>query len=137
LLFLGKHRPSVDWPPYKKIITDGVYVKDFVPPTLEAVLGQYHPVIASHYIGPSTFHATRDVSVPVFGTVPNSVLQQMLGQIKFRKHPKNPRKSSYTLTTVGQKGAVGKAADSNEEVCQLIWEEYGNEWPNRVSIKKT
>ena len=116
-------------------MTDGVSLTDSFP-TLEDVLGQYHAVIASHYIGPSTFHETRDVSVPVYGTVPNSVLQQMLGQIKFRKHPKNPRKSSYTLTSVGQKGAVGKAADSNEEVCQLIWEEYGHEWPKRVSIKK-
>jgi hypothetical protein len=135
---LGKHRPSLEWVPYKRIVTDGVCDDESLP-TLESIVGQEHAVIADRHVRSSAFHAIQEVPVQngeVYGTVPKQVFQQMMNQIKFRKHPKNLQKWAYTLTTVGKKGALGKAADSKEEVCQLIWDEFRQDWSNCVSMTK-
>jgi len=105
---------------------------------LESIIGRKHASIADRYIKTSAFHAPENVyDGRAYGTVPQQVLYQMLGQVNFRKHPKNNTKWAYTLSTAGQKGAVGKTADSKEEVCQLIWEEFRHDWSSCVSISKS
>ncbi len=139
---LGKHRPSLTWKPYRDIVANGVdWKRPYI--ALETLLGRQHSIILRR-IGvassQSNFSQTHEHSYPVTDlysfSVPQHILAEMLQTVKFRHHPRNKKKLTYIHSTSGQQGAIGRTGDSQEEVCQIIWDEFHATWKDRVSLRK-
>ena len=132
------------WKPYQNIVQHGVtFSKPHLP--LASMLGQKYAVVLTR-IGMATprsnFSQTQRQRAKENAThlnsfqIPEFILREMLQKVNFRRHPKNAQKVTYTLCAVGQRGAIGRAASSMEEVCQIIWDEYQGDWKNQVSLRK-
>jgi hypothetical protein len=138
----GKHRPSLTWKPYRDIVTNGVLDHEPHVP-LTTILGPNNAIISKR-LGMVALRSSstqfNEEACPVSDlfsfAVPQYIRSEMLKKVNFRKHPRNQRKLTYTLSTEGQRGAIGRAGDSQEEVCQIIWEEFHGTWKNCVSLRK-
>ena len=123
-------------------MTNGVHIKRPLVP-LATILGPNNAIISKRLgmvATPSSSKQSNEQAYPVSDLfsfeVPQYIRSEMLQKVNFRKHPRNQRKLTYTLSTEGQRGAVGRAGDSQEEVCQIIWEEFHGTWKHHVSLRK-
>ena len=143
-MFLGKHRPSLTWEPYQNIVQQGFIWQEAHLP-LADILGRKHGVVlarigmtgsASHPSQSHQHQVNANSTSHNSQKLPEFILSEMLQKVNFRKHPKNTQKLTYSLSTAGQRGAAGRAGTSQEEVCQIIWEEFHGAWKNHVSLRK-